>query len=86
MRGFLMEGAYPVKSFGAVYFQRRPCSEEHATFLSVITWWWQTKLIWKGWRRPLVYDDLDDLCHRDKSVVAATKFNKYWDQEVRRAG
>ncbi len=52
----------------------------------MVTWWWQTKQIWQGWRRPLVYDDLNDLCYRDKSAVAANKFKKYWDQEVKSAG
>ena len=67
-------------------FQRAPCPEEHATFLSVITWWWQTGLIWRGWRRPLIYDDLSDLCRRDKSFVAAAKFMKHWNHEVQSAG
>ena len=67
-------------------FQRRPCPEEEAHFLSRITWWWQNGQIWSGWRRPIKYDDLADLNAVDKSRVIAPRFQRNWDRELRKAG
>ena len=69
-----------------LFTQRRPCPEEDATFLSRITWWWQNKQMWAGWRRPLMYDDLADLCYKDKSEVVASRFISYWDKELKKTG
>ena len=66
--------------------QRRPCPEEDAHFLSRITWWWQNRQIWNGWRRPIKYDDLADLNAVDKSNVIAPRFQKNWDRELKKAG
>ena len=66
--------------------QRRPCPEEDAHFLSRITWWWQTRQFWNGWRRPLKYDDLADLNAVDKSQAIAPHFLKNWDRELKTAG
>jgi hypothetical protein len=66
--------------------QRRPCPEEDAHFLSWITWWWQTRQFWNGWRQPLKYDDLADLNSKDKSGVIASRLLKNWDRELKKAG
>ena len=55
-------------------------------FLSRITWWWQNKQMWEGWRRPLVYDDLADLCYKDKSEVVTSRFKTQWEKELKKAG
>ena len=68
------------------HLQRRPCPEEDAHFLSRITWWWQNRQIWNGWRRPIKYDDLADLNAVDKSRVIAPRFQKNWDRELKKAG
>ncbi len=68
------------------HLQRKSCPEEHATFLSRITWWWQNGQIWHGWRRPLKYDDLVDLNTYDKSEAIAPVFQKHWNKELCKAG
>lgn len=65
---------------------RKPCPEEEATFLSYITWWWLTGLIWRGWRKALVYSDLTDLNYEDKSRVISPVFQRNWDKEVEKSG
>lgn len=66
--------------------QREPCPEEYVGFLSKVTWWWQNKQIWHGWRRPLTYDQLYDLNSYDKSEVVSPKFQKNWEKELKKAG
>jgi len=66
--------------------QRKPSPHETATFLSRITWWWQSGQIWSGWRRPLEHDDLYDLNAEDKSSVVVPVFRKHWNQELKKAG
>ena len=66
--------------------QHRLCPEEDAHFLSRITWWWQTSLIWNGWRRPLKYEDLADLNTANKSGVVASHFHRTWNEELEKAG
>ncbi len=33
-----------------------------------------------------MYDDLCDLCYKDKSAVVAARMKKNWDQEIKKAG
>ena len=44
------------------------------------------RLIWKGVRGALSYDDLYDLNGRDKSEVIVPKFQREWDKQVHNAG
>ena len=66
--------------------QRDPSPCETATFLSLLTWWWQNEQIWRGWRHPLKHMDLPDLNQNDKSRCVAPRFQKNWDKELRRVG
>lgn len=43
-------------------------------------------LIWHGWRKSLVYDDLSDLNEEDKAKKLAPQFQENWDRELKRAG
>ncbi len=62
-------------------WQRHPSPEIDASFLSRITWWWQNELIWLGWRRSLIYDDLSDLKQEDKCTFSSSRFQKQWGKE-----
>lgn len=53
-------------------------------FLSLSLFHSLCSLIWHGWRVALEYEDLTDLNNEDKSHVVTTKFQKYWEAEVRR--
>lgn len=44
------------------------------------------RLIWKGFRGSLSYDDLYDLNERDKSENIVPKFQNEWDKQVHNAG
>ena len=43
-------------------------------------------LIWRGWRHSLEYSDLTDLNYEDKSRVVAPRFQRNWDNQIRKAG
>lgn len=66
--------------------ERKPCPENDATFLSRITWWWLTGLIWRGWRKALDYSELTALNPEDKSGQVAPRFQQNWDREINKAG
>ena len=38
-----------------------PCPQIKASFLSRLTYFWATPLLWKGFRQPLTTDDLWDM-------------------------
>ena len=43
-------------------------------------------LIWHGWRKPLLYSDLTDLNEEDKAKRLGPKFQKNWDQQLKKSG
>ncbi len=46
----------------------------HATFLSKITYWWLTPLLWKGFWNPLEYHDLGQLYEENTSRYQYDQF------------
>ncbi|KAK2187609.1 hypothetical protein NP493_160g03030 [Ridgeia piscesae] len=58
------------------------CPEDSASCLSVLTFWWFTGLVVKGYRRDLVHEDLWTLNKRDTSKHVSNLFEREWQQEM----
>ncbi|KAK7093989.1 hypothetical protein V1264_007667 [Littorina saxatilis] len=58
------------------------CPETSTTFLSRITFWWMTRLITSGFRKPLESGDLWRLNPRDESATVVPRL----EEELRKAG
>ncbi|XP_026871524.2 multidrug resistance-associated protein 1 isoform X1 [Electrophorus electricus] len=57
------------------------CPESGACFLSKITFWWITRLLMQGYRRPLEEKDLWVLNPEDQSRTVVPQLVRRWDQE-----
>ncbi|CAG7831109.1 unnamed protein product [Allacma fusca] len=68
-----------------VQLHEKPCPEEEASFLSRLTFFWFESLAWKGYRKPLEYDDLWDLNAEDKSKNQVPAFDKRWNKSLAKA-
>ncbi|XP_053551240.1 multidrug resistance-associated protein 1 isoform X2 [Bombina bombina] len=62
-----------------------PCPEASASFLSNITFWWITKMMVKGYKRPLEDKDLWSLNKEDTSLEVVPVLSKNWDKEYSKA-
>ncbi|ODM88253.1 Multidrug resistance-associated protein 1, partial [Orchesella cincta] len=56
----------------------KPCPEASASYLSKLIFFWFESLAWKGYRNPLVYEDLWDLNEDDLSRTQYPIFEKNW--------
>uniref|UniRef100_G3N5J3 Multidrug resistance-associated protein 1 n=1 Tax=Gasterosteus aculeatus aculeatus TaxID=481459 RepID=G3N5J3_GASAC len=66
-----------------------PCPERGANFLSRITFWWITRLMVTGYRRPLEEKDLWSLNSADRSHKVVPELVGRWNvecQKVKRSG
>ncbi|XP_076819731.1 multidrug resistance-associated protein 1-like isoform X1 [Clavelina lepadiformis] len=61
--------------------KRQPCPEHSSTFLSRTVFEWFSSMIWVGYKRPLVEDDLWDLNGEDKTARISRHFQHNWNQE-----
>eukprot|EP00055_Hartaetosiga_balthica_P014403 m.78854 g.78854 ORF g.78854 m.78854 type:complete len:1517 (-) comp8586_c0_seq3:145-4695(-) len=61
-----------------------PCPEQFASFFSVLSFGWITKLMITGHKRPLVDDDLFNIMPEDQAKRIATTFEHAWGKQVRR--
>lgn len=60
--------------------EKVPCPENHSSYLSKLVFFWFESLAWKGWRKPLVYEDLWELNEEDLSKVQYPIFAKNWNE------
>ncbi|XP_076819730.1 multidrug resistance-associated protein 1-like isoform X2 [Clavelina lepadiformis] len=58
-----------------------PCPEPSSSFLSRIMFEWFSRMVWNGYKRPLVQDDLWDLNREDKAGRVSRHFLHIWNQE-----
>lgn len=65
--------------------KQNPCPEAHSSFLSKIFFAWFDRLAWKGYRNPLVQEDLWEMNPEDTSKEVMPLFAKYWEQSVAKA-
>ncbi|NXC38211.1 MRP1 protein, partial [Penelope pileata] len=54
------------------------CPEASSTFLSKITYWWFSGLVWKGYRQPLGVDDLWAVRKEDSSAEIVAWAEREW--------
>uniref|UniRef100_A0A8C4YJF2 ABC-type glutathione-S-conjugate transporter n=1 Tax=Gopherus evgoodei TaxID=1825980 RepID=A0A8C4YJF2_9SAUR len=62
-----------------------PCPELTASFVSKITFWWFSGLVWKGCRQPLQVDDLWSLMKENSSEEIVSQFEREWKKYCNRA-
>jgi len=54
------------------------CPKETASFPSKLTFWWFNSIAWKGYRQPLVMDDLWQIRIADRCSNLFRRFNEFW--------
>uniref|UniRef100_A0A8C3D1Q1 ABC-type glutathione-S-conjugate transporter n=1 Tax=Cairina moschata TaxID=8855 RepID=A0A8C3D1Q1_CAIMO len=59
-------------------FHQNQCPEANSSFLSKITYWWLSGLVWKGYQRSLGVDDLWSVRKEDSSEEIVTWAEKEW--------
>uniref|UniRef100_A0A8C3D0Q3 ABC-type glutathione-S-conjugate transporter n=1 Tax=Cairina moschata TaxID=8855 RepID=A0A8C3D0Q3_CAIMO len=60
------------------FFSKNQCPEANSSFLSKITYWWLSGLVWKGYQRSLGVDDLWSVRKEDSSEEIVTWAEKEW--------
>ncbi|XP_045104248.1 multidrug resistance-associated protein 1-like isoform X3 [Portunus trituberculatus] len=70
-----------------IFFPRgeKPNPETSASFLSRITFAWLDPLIWKGYRNPLVQEDMWNLQYENATNTIVGRWDKNWKRTVRKA-
>lgn len=61
-----------------------PCPEPGASFLSKITFWWITRMMVIGYKRPLVENDLWSLNSEDRSHRVVPPLVNWWNKECQK--
>ncbi|XP_056257731.1 multidrug resistance-associated protein 1 [Seriola aureovittata] len=61
-----------------------PCPEPGASFLSRITFWWITRMMVKGFKRPLEEKDLWSLNPEDRSQRVVPQLVRRWNTECQK--
>ncbi|XP_068452238.1 multidrug resistance-associated protein 1 isoform X2 [Clinocottus analis] len=61
-----------------------PCPEPGANFLSRITFWWITRMMVTGYRRPLEEKDLWSLNSEDRSHAVVPQLVCHWDTQCQK--
>uniref|UniRef100_A0A4X2K8W1 ATP-binding cassette sub-family C member 6 n=1 Tax=Vombatus ursinus TaxID=29139 RepID=A0A4X2K8W1_VOMUR len=74
-------GAQLVLSFLAdqpPFFSKNPCPESGASLPSKATFWWFSRLVWQGYRKPLELDDLWSLGKENSSEEIISQLEREW--------
>lgn len=64
--------------------KREPCPEEKASFLSRLTFWWLTRLIISGYKRPIDDSNLWALSERFRASNVVPRLKGSWTEEQRK--
>ncbi|XP_039632406.1 multidrug resistance-associated protein 1 isoform X1 [Polypterus senegalus] len=62
-----------------------PCPESGSSFLSRITFWWISRMMVKGYKKPLEEQDLWTLNEDDKSLIVVPQLCHRWKQQCAKA-
>ncbi|XP_028669919.1 multidrug resistance-associated protein 1 isoform X2 [Erpetoichthys calabaricus] len=62
-----------------------PCPESGSSFLSKITFWWISRMMIKGYKKPLEEHDLWSLNEEDKSLIVVPQLCHRWKQQCAKA-
>ncbi|CAH2014232.1 unnamed protein product [Acanthoscelides obtectus] len=65
---------------------KKPCPEQGAGALSRILYTWFDPMAWKGYRNPLVIEDLWDLNPEDSAKEVVPLFEKHWHASLEKSG
>ncbi|XP_048238817.1 multidrug resistance-associated protein 1-like [Haliotis rufescens] len=72
-------------NFNEYDYETPQCPEVKASFISRILFWWMTKLIVLGFRKPLDGGDLWDLHPRDQCHRVLPQFEAVWREEQQKS-
>uniref|UniRef100_A0A672ZWU9 Multidrug resistance-associated protein 1 n=1 Tax=Sphaeramia orbicularis TaxID=375764 RepID=A0A672ZWU9_9TELE len=67
-----------------LFSNSNPCPEPGASFLSRITFWWITRMMVTGYKRPLVENDLWSLNSEDRSHRVVPRLVNWWNKECQK--
>lgn len=57
------------------------CPEQKSSFISRLTFWWVTRLMVSGYKKPLTEKDVFELNVRDRCKPAYLRFHKNWEKQ-----
>ncbi|XP_074063556.1 ATP-binding cassette sub-family C member 6 isoform X2 [Macrotis lagotis] len=64
--------------FSKTRHDSNPCPESGASFPSKATFWWFSRLVWQGYRKPLELDDLWSLQKENSSEEIISQLEREW--------
>uniref|UniRef100_A0A7M4EQA8 ABC-type glutathione-S-conjugate transporter n=1 Tax=Crocodylus porosus TaxID=8502 RepID=A0A7M4EQA8_CROPO len=64
--------------FSKIVSDSNPCPEASASFVSRITYWWFSGLLWKGYQQPLEAEDLWSLMKENSSEEIVSQLEREW--------
>ncbi|XP_036597659.1 multidrug resistance-associated protein 6 isoform X2 [Trichosurus vulpecula] len=64
--------------FSKILHDSNPCPEFGASFPSKATFWWFSRLVWQGYRKPLEMDDLWSLGKENSSEDIIPQLEREW--------
>ncbi|XP_056662286.1 LOW QUALITY PROTEIN: ATP-binding cassette sub-family C member 6 [Monodelphis domestica] len=64
--------------FSKIMHDSNPCPESGASFPSKVTFWWFSRLVWQGYRKPLEMDDLWSLGKENSSEEIISRLESEW--------
>ncbi|XP_072454177.1 ATP-binding cassette sub-family C member 6 isoform X2 [Notamacropus eugenii] len=64
--------------FSKILHDSNPCPESGASFPSKATFWWFSRLVWQGYRKPLELDDLWSLDKENSSEEIISQLEREW--------
>ncbi|XP_068941401.1 ATP-binding cassette sub-family C member 6 [Petaurus breviceps papuanus] len=64
--------------FSKILHDSNPCPESGASFPSKATFWWFSRLVWRGYRKPLEMDDLWSLGRENSSEEIIYQLEREW--------
>ncbi|XP_051817123.1 ATP-binding cassette sub-family C member 6 [Antechinus flavipes] len=64
--------------FSKILCSSNPCPESGASFPSKATFWWFSRLVWQGYKKPLELDDLWSLGKENSSEEIICQLEREW--------
>ncbi|XP_020828088.1 ATP-binding cassette sub-family C member 6 isoform X2 [Phascolarctos cinereus] len=64
--------------FSEILHDSNPCPESGASLPSKATFWWFSRLVWQGYRKPLELDDLWSLGKENSSEEIISQLEREW--------
>ncbi|XP_043833871.1 ATP-binding cassette sub-family C member 6 isoform X2 [Dromiciops gliroides] len=71
--------------FSKILHDSNPCPESGSSFPSKATFWWFSRLVWQGYRKPLELDDLWSLGKENSSEEIISQLEREWKKICNKA-